>query len=158
VAQFKRKAGGYAFLGSFPAILGGPQSHVCKFHSGILEQCYWMRNTQESKKLDEWLRSRRRSSFLMALMAHQNSLILLFLWPHSMDSDDSSCRLDRYSVWPSSVQIWGQSIHWRVRNSVNGKFQNTPGRNFNQTTLPLPKLNKRICLSLLYPHSYQFSA
>jgi len=143
-------------LGSFPAILGGPQSHTCKIHSGILEQCYWVRYAQEPSQLDEWLRCRRRSSSVMALMAHQNSLILLFLCPHSMDLDDSKCVLDRYSVEPPSIQIWDRSIHWRVRNSVNGYFQKTPGWNFNQTTPPLPKVNRRRYLSLLYPHSHQF--
>jgi len=156
VAQFKRKAGGYAFLGSFPAILGGPQSHTCKFHSGILEQCYWMRNTQESKKLDEGLRCRRRSSSLMALMAHQTSLILLFLLPHPMEFGDPSCVLEGRGLGPPSIQIWDRFIHWKERNKHKSNFQETPGRNFNQTTLPLPKVNRRNYLSLLYPNSYQF--
>ena len=103
-------------FGVFPCHFGGPQSHICKIHSGILEGCGWVTNAQEPSQLDEWLRSRRRSSPLMALMAHQNSLILLFLWPHSMDLVDLKCVLDRYSVWTSSVQIWNRSIHWRVGN------------------------------------------
>ena len=158
MAQFKRKAGGYAFLGSFPAILGGPQSHSHKFHSGILEGCYWLGNTQEPSQLDEWFRCRRRSSSLMGLMAHQNPLILLFLWPHSMDLDDPSCILERCRVCPSSVQISDQSIHCRVRKSVNGEFQKPSGWNYTQTTLLLPTVNKRICLSLFHSHSHQFLA
>jgi len=152
VAQFKRTAGGYSFLGSSPAILRGPQGHTCKIHPGILDWYWWMRNTQEPSQLDECLRSRRSSISLMALMAHQYSLILLFLWPHSMDLDDSSCILGRYNVCPSSVQIWGQSIRWRVRNSVNDIFEEIPGWNSNQTTLALPHVIKRICLPLLYLH------
>ena len=158
MAQFKRKAGGYAFLGSSPAILGGPQKASHKFHSGILEQYYCMRNTQEPSQLDEWLRGRRRSSSLMALMAHQISLILLFLWPHSLDFDDSSCDLEGWSVVPPPGKVWDQSIHCKVGNYRNGKFQKTPGRNSNQSTPPLPKVNKRFCLALFYLHSHQFSA
>jgi hypothetical protein len=94
----------------------------------------------------------------MALMAHQISLILLFLWPQSLDLVDLSCILERNNVWPSSVQIWGQSIHWRVRNSVNDEFEEIPGWNSNQTTLSLPQVIKRICLPLLYPQCDQFSA
>jgi hypothetical protein len=41
----------------------------------------------------------------MALMAHQISLILLFLWPHSMDLDDPSCSLEGETMGPPSVQI-----------------------------------------------------
>ena len=38
----------------------------------------------------------------MALMAHQNQLILLFLLPQTVDLDHSSCRLDKNSVCQSS--------------------------------------------------------
>jgi hypothetical protein len=55
-----------------------------------------MKNTQEPGELDNWLRSRRRSRSLMALMAHQISLILLFLLPHSLDLVDPSGILERY--------------------------------------------------------------
>jgi len=34
----------------------------------------------------------------MALMAHQISLILLFLWPQSLDLVDPSCILERNNV------------------------------------------------------------
>ena len=107
-------------FGVFPCHFGGPQNNSHKIHSGILEGCYWVRNTQEPRQLHEGLRCRRRSSSLMALMAHQFSLILLFLLPHSLEFDDPSCSLGRINVWPSPVQIWDQSIHWRVRNSVYG--------------------------------------
>jgi len=71
-----------------------------------------------------------------------------------MDFDDPSCILEGQSVGLPSVQIWDQSFHWRVRNSMKGIFQETLGGNSNQTTLPTAQLNKRIHLSLLYPHSH----
>ena len=78
-----------------------------------------MRNTQGAKELYEWLRSRRRSSSLMALMAHQTSLILLFLLPQTLDLFDSSGSFGRYSVSPLSDQFSNESLHWKGRNYIN---------------------------------------
>ncbi len=103
----------FAFLGSLPAILGRPQNEIMKIQSGILEQCNWMRLPQKAKLLIQWLRSRRSNS---SLMAHQFSLILLFLQPQTLDLDDPSCRLDRYTVWASYGQFWSRSIYRKSRN------------------------------------------
>ena len=55
-----------------------------------------------NKRLDQWLRSRRSNSSLMALMAHQNPLMLLFLLPQTLEMIDPSHKLDKYSL---SVEV-----------------------------------------------------
>jgi len=69
---------------------GRPQNLLRKLFSGILERCIGMRFPQRAKKFNQWLRSRRSNSPLMALMAYQNSLILLFLLPQTSQIIDPS--------------------------------------------------------------------
>jgi len=52
--------------------------------------------------LAQWLRSRRSNSSVMALMAHQYPLILLFLLSQTIEMVDTSHTLDKYSV---SVEV-----------------------------------------------------
>jgi hypothetical protein len=72
-----------------------------------------MRFQQTEVDLVQWLRSRRSNSLLMALIAHQNTLILLFLLPQSLDLADPSCNMKRYNVWAFSDQVWNTSLHRR---------------------------------------------
>jgi len=58
----RKKLGGIAFLGSPPAILGGPQRNPRKFCSGIVDGLNWVRLGEEANQWVKGLRCRRRCS------------------------------------------------------------------------------------------------
>jgi len=80
----------FCLFGVFSCHFGRPQNLSTKLFSDILEGCIWMRFPWRAKKLAQWLRSRRSNSPLMGLMAHQNSLMLLFLLPQTSQIIDPS--------------------------------------------------------------------
>jgi len=73
----------YCLFGVFSCHFGRPQKFWRKLCSGILEGSIGIMFPQRAKKLAQWLRGRRSNTSLMALMAHQFPLILLFLLPHT---------------------------------------------------------------------------
>ena len=109
-APIQEKSRRFCLFGVFPCHFGGPQNNSRKLLSGILEWFKWLRFALKAKQLVLWLRSRRRCSSLMALMAHQNTQIMQFLLPQTLKFTDSSCSLDRYSLWTSSGQVSSRSI------------------------------------------------
>jgi len=64
-----------------------------------------MRFAQTESDLAQWLRGRRSNTPLMALMAHQIPLILLFLLPQTFKMADPSCSLDKYTVWHPLIKF-----------------------------------------------------
>ena len=84
----------FCLFGVSSCHFGRPQNLLTKLFSGILEGCIWMR---WAKKFAQGLRSRRGNTSLMALMAHQNPLMLPFLLPLTSQMIDPSQR-DSVSV------------------------------------------------------------
>jgi len=97
-------------FGVSPCHFGRPQKFWRKSLSGILEGCIGTMFSQRAKKLAQWLRGRRSNTSLMALMAHQFPLILLFLLPHTCWFLSSSCSLQIYSAWASPDHVSTKSI------------------------------------------------
>ena len=89
---------------------------------------------------------------------HQNSLILLFLLPHTLKMADPSCNMERYSVWASSDQIWSTSIHRRRKELPFMVISENASSNTTEIASHMANPSWVIGLSLIWPHVCQFAA
>ena len=131
---------------------------IMKFLSGILKWCYWMRFAQTESDLALWLRDRRSNSLMMALMAHQISLILLFLLLQTFKLVDPSCSLDRYTVWTFSDQVWSRSISRNRRKLLYIVISENAAWNTSWIGSHMAKMSWSNCLLHLWPCLCQFVA
>jgi hypothetical protein len=67
VPQFKKKHGGIAFLGSPPAILGGPQKNQRRFCLGILDGLNWVRLAKKSEPMGQRVEEQEEMQFSDAI-------------------------------------------------------------------------------------------